>query len=256
MKFIQFLVNLFDKRYRPNVGPPDRNYNYSLDHSFLQMLQPGDIILYRLSGPKDFPGSVISHMTSSPYNHIEVHVFDGYDISAGTGGVTFIDLYRANVLGSLKVDVLRLKDGLSREQRLIILSKMFQSLLKPYDYIKLIGFPFLKDKVALRRAGNDAYICSELVAWAYKNAGIDLIKGRPESIEAPVDISRSNVLEYVGTFSRGIKMGGDYRNEFFKQETTNLARFVAEFMGLLSQKDEYYRGLYLNKTLLEGEISG
>lgn len=256
MKAIQKIIGIFDKNNRVYSIPPKRNYDYDLDHPFVKDLEDGDIILYRFGGKKDFSGGVISSITSSPYSHVEVHVFDAYDISASTCGVTFTDLYKQAIMKEKSIDILRLKGGLSREERLIIFSKLSQAILKPYDYANLVGFPFLKGKAALRRAGNDAYMCSELTAWAYKNAGIDLIKDSPESVEAPADIARSNLLEYVGTYIKGEKIDGNHRNEFAGEEYSDMSKFTSKFIGLLSNKDEYYKGLYLNRILLDGEVSG
>lgn len=255
MEFIQSLVDLINPKHKAVAKPPVRKYDYDLDHPMIKELREGDIILYRFRGEKDFPGGVISYMTSSPYSHVETHTFDGYDVSASTNGVTFVDLYKSHIVdGENRVDVMRLKGGLSREQRLIIFSKLAQSLLKPYDYANLVGFPYLKGEAALRKAGNDAYICSELTAWAYNNAGLDLIKATPESIESPSDVARSDLLDYVGTFEKGVKLEGNFRNEFHGEEYSRFSEFIAKFMGLLTKRDEYYKGLYLNKALLEGEI--
>lgn len=262
MFFIQKALNKFNVKNKTINMPPPRDFEVDEDMDYYRFLEPGDIILCRFGGKKDFTGGVICEMTSSPYSHAEVHIRDGYDISAGTHGVTFIDGYKRNVFGRKGVigkthfggmDIVRLKGGLTREQRLIIQAKLMQALLLPYDYINLFCFAFLKNKSAIRRAGNDAYVCSELVSWAYKNADIDLIKSRPESIEAPCDIGRSDVLDYIGTFVKGEKVDGNYRNEFMNLEYSVLSKMVSNFMGLFTRRDEFYKGLYLNKTMLEGE---
>lgn len=262
MFFIQKTLNKLGPDGKATNTPPTRKFEVDKESDYYKALQPGDIILYRFGGKKDFTGGIICEMTSSPYSHSEVHITDGYDISAGTQGVTFVDGYKHNVIGRKSViggahhagmDIFRLKGGLSREKRLIIQAKLMQSLLLPYDYVNLIGYPFMKGKSALRRAGNEAYICSELVSWSYKNADIDLIKGKPESIEAPCDIGRSDLLDYIGTFVKGDKVKGDYRNEFLEEEYSVLSKLVSDFMGLFTKKDEFYEGLYTNKKLLEGD---
>lgn len=232
--------------------PPKRNFELDPDLDLTKELKPCDIFLYRL-GKGNFLGGVISHMTSSPYTHAEIHMHEGYSISAAAVGMTYYDTYRGNVKGSNVVDVFKLNRELTREERLIIEAKASQSLLKPYDYINLIGFHFLSGKLAAKKAGNDAYICSEHVAWVYKNAGIDLIVAKPESIEAPADIGMSGVLNYVGTFSKGMKLKGNWRNEFIDEEPSWWSKFVSKLMGLFSKRDEYYEGMQLNRAILEGK---
>lgn len=264
MFFIQRMLGKLSPKGKPTRVPPKRNFEVDENSDFYKNLLPGDILLYRFGGKKDFTGGIICEMTSSPYSHSEVHIKDGYNISAGPQGITFVDGYKHNVIGKkavvgkhvyrANIDIFRLKGGLSREQRLIIQAKLMQALLLPYDYINLAGFPFLRGKSAVKRAGNDAYICSESVAWSYKNAGIDIIKDKPESIEAPCDIGRSDILEYIGTFVAGKKIEGDHRNEFLQEEYSVLSKMVSNFLGLFSKKDEFYEGLYINKKLMEGEV--
>lgn len=254
MLLLQGIINEFSKkRDRPTHTPPARNFIVDTDSDLVKNLQPCDIVLYRFTGKKDLTGGVISYITSSPYSHAEIHMFDGYDVSAGAHGVTFTDIYWGNLVHGYVVDVLRLNREMTREERLIIQAKAYQAIHQPYDYTNLIFFPFMGAKAAAQKAGNDAYMCSELTAWAYNNAGIDLIKGKPESIEAPCDIGRSAILNYVGTFMGGKKISGDFRNQFIGEEYSFAAKMIAKLMGAFTVKDEYYKGLYLNKSLLEGQ---
>lgn len=243
--------------------PPDRDYDMngrSLD--LLEDAKEQDIVLYRMH-PKSLTSGIISHFTSSPYSHAEIYQFDGYTISADGNGITFKDLYKATVYGAKppigplvaqNVDIFRLKGGLTREQRLIIQAKALQSLAKPYDYSSLLNFPYLRGEKALKRSADDAYICSEHVAWCYKNAGIDIIKDRPEAIEAPADIGLSDVLEYVGTYVRGKRIKGSHRNKFYEQEYSFLQKLIGGAMKLFSKKDEFYKYVRANKKLMKGEI--
>lgn len=261
LRLIQFLLGLFNKDAKAKHYPPKRDFAVPVC-DLVQDLQPGDIILYRFGGPDDFTGGVISHMTSSPYSHAELYIKDGYDISAGSHGVGFVDLYKFNLIGKkpiigeekpFRVDIFRAVNRLTREQRLIIESKAYKSILMPYDYFNLVGFPFIKTKRAVEMAGNEAYICSEHAAWAYANAGIDLVEGKPESIEAPADIGTSDRLEYIGTYDEGKKLSQNYANEFIDEEYSNLQKITSKFMGLFSERDEFYKGVYLNRAKLEAE---
>lgn len=262
MYLIQQLLNWLGPEGKVSDKPLERKFDVP-DCDLVRDVQPGDIIVYRFGSKDDFTGGIISHMTSSPYSHAELHIKDGHDISATSHGIGFVDLFQNNIKGKkaviggiqpFNVDVFRLKGGLSREQRLIIEAKAFESLLMPYDYINLAWFNYFTPEGAAKRAGNEAYICSEHVAWAYNNAGIDLIKDRPESIEAPADIGRSDVLEYIGTYVEGVKLQDDLRNKFLDEEYSNLQKLISTFMGLFSKKDEYYQGVAINKDLLEGEV--
>jgi uncharacterized protein YycO len=176
------------------IKPIKKRYKNDLTKNLLK----GDIILHRASSK--FIGSLISDFTKSPYSHAEIYIGDGWCVSAEAKGITFSDN-----LNKTFVDVMRLKGNLTREQRGIVLEKAYQSLAKPYDYLFIVGFPFIGPKSAARRAGDVAYICSELTAWCYKEAGIDLIPGLPEDIEAPADIANSDKLDWIGAWNKSYK---------------------------------------------------
>jgi hypothetical protein len=232
--------------------PQKRKFSLDTNSDLWNELKPCDLVFYRLK-KNDFIGGVISYITSSPYIHVEFHAFDGYSISAGTVGVTYADTISYSKSG-YNLDLYRLNREITREERLIMEAKAAQALLKPYDYIHLFVFPFLSERAAAKKAGNDAYICSELVAWIYKNADIDLIPSKPESAEAPADIAMSDSLDYIGTFdSNGRRVIGNLRNKFWKEEYNNLQKIVGNIMNFFSVKDEYYKGLMLNKRKLKEE---
>ncbi|MCG3215815.1 MAG: hypothetical protein KAS63_03830 [Candidatus Heimdallarchaeota archaeon] len=172
------------------IKPIKKHYTNNLTDDLLK----GDIILHRATGK--FISSLISDFTDSPYSHAEIYIGDGWCVSAEAKGVTFSDK-----LNTKFVDVLRFKGGLPRDKRGIILEKAYQSLAKPYAFLKLLRFAFYYGpKSVARRAGKVAYICSELTAWCYKLADIDLIPELPEDIEAPADIAKSEVLEWIGAW--------------------------------------------------------
>jgi hypothetical protein len=253
---------MYRNRNKIHMQPPERNFSGDCD--LKRDLKSGDIILYRFVGKNDISGGVISHLTSSPYSHAEIHIKDGYTIAATSNGLSFRDLLKYNIkqykpsLGpskkgqTLNVDLFRFKSGLSREQRLIIEAKALETLAMPYDYLNLFTFPFLSGKQALRKSGNDAYICSEHVAWCYKNAGIDLIEDKPEAIEAPADLGYSEKLTYIGTYVEGKKIESNYKNKLMNQEYSLLQKFISSLMGLFSKKDEFYKGLKDNKAVMGG----
>jgi len=204
-------------------------------------LKVGDIVLPRISGSSAWISGVICHFTSSPYYHVEINVKDGYNISANGTGVGWNDIYVKPIF-----DLFRFKGGLDRTQRLMIYAKAAQSILKPYDYTHLFGFPFVKRKSAVRKAGNDAYICSELTAWIYDEIGLPLIGDIPTSMTAPADIGHSDALEYVGAYKNGWKIVAE-PNEFLSEDKEIIGKKASKFLEAISTRDEYYEGLYLNR---------
>lgn len=247
--------------------PPTRDYIVE-ENDLIRDLKPCDIVLYRTTGPEDLTSGIISYFTSSPYNHAELYMFDGYTIAADSIGITFRDMYKENVYGhipvfgkkepiDLRVDILRLGGGLNRNQRLIIEAKAYKTLACQYDFHGLFTFPFFKNNnEALRRSVDDMYVCSEHVAWCYKNAGIDLIEDVPESIESPADIGMSDILEYVGTYEHGKKIDGNYKNKFIDETISDFQKAVSNILGAFSTRDEYYAKLAKNQELLKGKVYG
>ena len=211
------------------------------DNDLTAILQKGDIILYR-GEYRSFTSALIMEFTRSPYSHAEIYVGDGWSISAERYGISLEDHCNSGF-----IDIMRSKGGLSREQRGIVLEKAYQSLAKPYEYIGLIGFPFGGENAAARRSANQAYICSEVTAWCYKEAGIDLIADKPEAIEAPADLAKSPKLQWLGAWRGAKPFPAAEHNKFHKLQLNKKAGFakwlVKNVADLLSEKDEYYERL-------------
>lgn len=224
------------------------------DCDLFREIKSGDIVLYRFDPKSDIIGSIIGYFTYSPYSHCEVYVSDGWDISAEANGVTYVDLQSR--IKKNKIDIFRLKGGLNEEQLLKIMSFLEKTVAYPYDYVNLGFFYLIKRSNACRFAGNSAYICSELVSLAYKQASIDLISEKQESIEAPADIARSDLLEYIGTYENGDLIHKDKRNEFLDFTRNFIGEIIFKILGVFTDADEFYRGLYENKKLLKGSLNG
>jgi hypothetical protein len=235
----------FDK---PKTSFSRRDYPV-VETDFSKNLKPCDIILYRAHGKDDFTGWTISHLTYSPYSHTEIHIMDGYSLSANWNGVGYNDLYEH----AKCVDIFRLNRELTREERMTICAKATQSLLKPYDYSNLVLFPFASKDDAMRMSLNNAYICSELAEWIYSEAGIDFVVDKPNAIMAPADIGRSDILNWVGTFLNGEKIAGYQRNAFLPEQEDKLAEFIAGVMGAFTNADEVYKELARNGYYLKGK---
>jgi hypothetical protein len=214
-------------------------------------LEKGDIILYR-GQYSSFTSALIMEFTRSPYSHAEIYVGDGWSISAEAYGISLEDHCNTGF-----IDIMRVEGGLSREQRGVVLEKAYQSLAKPYEYLGLIGFPFGSEKAAARRSANQAYICSEVTAWCYKEAGFDLIKNRPEAIEAPADLAKSPVLEWLGAWKAAKPFPAAVHKKFHPTQLDKKAGFakwlVKNVADMWSERDEYYERLLQERSLTNRE---
>jgi hypothetical protein len=244
---IQALIEFLGNKVKEQ--PPKRIFDPECD--LYNDLEKCDIMAVRTSGT--FYSGIISEFTKSPYSHTQLHTESGYAISAEPNGVGFVDPIEENKKGNEVIDIFRLKGGLTRDQRMKIESKAYKSILVPYNYINLFKFPFLTSSSAVKYSGNKAFICSEHVAWCYHNAGLDLVSDRPENIEAPVDIAKSDALEYIGTYVKGVKLKENFSNKFMGEEVTFLQKLTSRLIGLFTKKDEFYSGLQVNKSKMLNE---
>jgi hypothetical protein len=211
---------------------------YKIVSPLTEVLLPGDIILYRAWGYQ-IMGGLITDFTKSPYSHAEIYTGDGWSIEAGARGVSFNNAFHTNI-----VDILRWKSGLSNDQRRVIIGKAYQSLAKPYEYLLLLGFPFISRKAAIQRAANQAFVCSEIVAWCYGEAGLKVCENmKPTSVRAPADFGLSKNFEWIGFYHNAEKVLDGERNvwHMIQGKRNCFARFVIEFLiNPLTKKDEYY----------------
>ena len=238
-------MKIFNILKRGCIKPITKKYTTALT----AVLEKGDIILHR-SG-SSFIGSLISVFTDSPYSHAEIYIGDGWCVSAEAKGITFSDSLNKGF-----IDIMRLKEGLTRHQRGIVLEKAYQSLAKPYDYLLLVGFPFIGPKSAAERAGHVAYICSELTAWCYKEAGIDLIPGLPVEIDAPADIAKSDKLDFKGSWRKGEPQKDAKLNVRHKLQGKNhwLARILFKLVEPLTLKVEYEKAIVVKQAKIKEDL--
>ena len=230
---MRFGWNPFRKKCKLRIKPSEY-----YDNDLTRFLEKGDVLLYR-GQFKNFLSALIMEFTNSPYAHADIYVGDGWSISAESYGITLNDHCNSEF-----IDVMRLKGGLSRENRGIILEKAYQSLAKPYEYFGLLVFPFGTEKAAAERSANAAYFCSELVAWCYSEAKIDLIEGKPEAIEAPADLAHSDKLEWLGSWRNGQPFDEAKMHEFHKFQLNKKGGFakwlINKIVDKISGRDEYY----------------
>lgn len=231
----------------PNKVPPNRSSIIETDLN--ADIRRGDIVLYRVK-PESLISAIISEISQSPYSHSEIHLYGGYDISAESNGVGFIDLYKSCLENN--VDIFRFPN-LTREQGLAIQAKAMQSIATPYDYENLFKFKFATSKEIAQFAGNQAYICSELVAWVFSEAGINLIKDKPTSITSPADLAKSTVIEYVGTYEKGKKLSDNLKNIFLNKEKNELAQSIGGFINSIADIVKAFReGIEKNRSKMNG----
>jgi hypothetical protein len=254
--FISELIRAFSPR--PNLTLPIRpSYFPSTITDLMKDLKECDVILYRVHEKENFVGNIISHMTSSPYCHAAFHIGDGYVIAADQGGVGYDDVF----LGNLTIDVLRLNREITDAEKTKLVTLAKAQLNKPYDYWNLLEFSHLSKEQALEMSGGTSFICSELVAWLFKQIDVEIVAGKIIALEAPADLGRSSILDYIGTYINGDKVHPNfnpvfrkenYRNEFLADYETQLAEFVADFEDMFSNTAAYYAQLNKNKQLLIG----
>ena len=97
---------------------------YKISSKLTEVLQKGDIMLYRAWG-NQILGGLITIFTRSPYSPADIYVGDGWSVGALSQGMSldnhfhtdFVDIFRCPTMTEIQKDV--------------ILGKAFQSLAKP-----------------------------------------------------------------------------------------------------------------------------
>lgn len=167
--------------------------NYTFDY------QVGDIIA--IKNRSGFISSGIRLLTSGKYSHTEMILSKAkYDdafrftFAANNGlGVHYNSLYRY-IKNNISFDVLRIKEGLSNDQKKKLWEGHFKYHGAGYDHRGTIGtlFPFIKDDPT-------DWFCSELNATQYMNdLGIMAWGEKVDPSEiTPVDFCKSDFFEIV-----------------------------------------------------------
>ena len=158
-----------------------------------ELLVPGDIVLVH---GKHLLSAVIRIITQSHWNHAVLYIGDGNFIESRKGGVqiTMIDDFVKKDIG-----VYRHKTA-TKEQLDMVCVNALSKQGSGYDVAGLFGIAWLlftfQRGTARDLGSKNKYLCSELVASAYKEAGIPLTRFSP-SQTSPSDIDLSNVLMRV-----------------------------------------------------------
>ena len=206
--------------------------------------KPGDILLHRHTN-QDFLGEVITKITHSEYSHAEVYYGEGWSLSAegrgvmavqcDRGGKSFVDLCR-----HVDLDAGDAEEAGARET---IVRAAAQRLGDPYDVATLVMFPFMGRTEIERAAKNDAAICSELVADAYREAGLRLSDRVYTPEVAPADISRGGKVRLVGSYLGSTKVEGTQLDVYDRRQGTDqfdAANVISFMIRLFSSVDDEY----------------
>jgi uncharacterized protein YycO len=156
----------------------------------LRTPQLGDFGLTKGKGLAMF---AIRHGTASRYGHACVALY-----STPTNKVIIIEAMPDGARSRV-VDVDEFvwsNLSLTDEQRRVIGNKAEQCIGLPYDWKAIVGFVIRVWKARWSTGSDDhaddKLICSELVAWAYREAGFDLAPG-----VAPGDVSPGDLADWL-----------------------------------------------------------
>jgi len=221
--------------------------NKKYDTEMTKDLKKGDVLLYRIMQKGDFisriVNNVIAQFTDSVYFHVEIYVGDGWSVTAGKHGVHFSD----SIIHVSNFDALRFKGGLSEEQADIITLNCYKQVGKPYDYLATLLMPFASRKAILRRSANEAWMCSELTAWCYRRANIDLVPHFEKVANiSPMDIACSGELEYIGSWYEGQRVadGQLHVRNSYQKEPGAISKFITNrIIKPRSSRDDFYNQL-------------
>jgi hypothetical protein len=222
-----------------------------IESDLTSLLEPGDIVLYRALGHQVL-GGLITDITDSPYSHCEVYARDGWTIEAGVDGVSYSDGMHGYKGG---VDILRWKGGLTEDQKKRVVMAAEREIGDPYQYTLLLLFPFLSRKALARRAAIHSFICSELVAHAYAENGLNSCdNGELDAADAPADFGYSRNLDWLGCYVTAEKNDQARRNLWNDQIQGRRNSFDKALVALLvnpfSMKTDYYEKLAQAKKAL------
>ena len=112
---------------------------------------------------------LIRWRTWSEYSHAAWVFPDGSVIEAWKGGVTHAPSILAGHVPDTEVHLFTL--DLTADQRWAIQDFLIAQIGKPYDYTAILGLGLRRDWQE-----EDAWFCSELVAWAFQHAGEPLFR--------------------------------------------------------------------------------
>lgn len=159
----------------------------------ISQLQKGDIIL---STTSDFVSKVVKIGTHSKFSHARLYIGGGYIIEAIDPFVRREDLSKI-IKGDLYTAVYRM-DNLSQKQKNNIAIYAENQRGKEYDLSGAIGSVGISPILTLQNLlfPEADFYCSELVAFAYKKAGVKLEGFSSQT--TPKDLAHNGKLKYLG----------------------------------------------------------
>lgn len=193
----------------------DVNYN-KLEKLSLKDLKPGDIIFFD-ENPKttcSFVTRQVSRETKSRISHLvlffknDMHEYMIFQARGANRKKTYIA--PIHIRKDYKYIVLRLKNGLSKEEEKRLLEQVLEhinikfSLIKIYTlWINRILIRFYKDWFPFIDMGKNPLkskrvFCSEVIATVYRNIGRNISNKPDPALVAPIDLFNSPELEIVG----------------------------------------------------------
>ena len=158
----------------------------------------GDLLCFKGRG---FVSWAIRRVTKSDYSHVglvfnyESRVFCLESVGTGVRLILMSELVRHYEGG---IDYFSIKA--SEAEKKSAISWAFGQLGKKYDTIGIYRFlrHIMGGDVSVMRQ-NDEWFCSELVAKAYKEAGVTLVDGEKPAFTSPSDIVKSGLV--MGEFA-------------------------------------------------------
>lgn len=176
-------------------------------------LRTGDILLFRGRGLISW---AIRSVTLSPYSHVAIAYVDGLvpfclEMREGRG-------YRAlpidRAAGKAAIDVYRVlfdeydPDRAIEEMRIFKYKAENQSkVFSGYSYWMIVkrwlrSVPIIRGLFRQPNGDDDPlgsdFVCSTTVAYAVRQAGVDLVHNLPDALTTPGDIARSAALTNIG----------------------------------------------------------
>lgn len=208
------------------------------NNEITEVMKKCDVVVIRELNPFFMIlAAFIMNFTKTPYAHAEMYMGDGWNISSDGAGVNFNDWINKK---GRAFDVFRMED-LTSDQIKIIEGGAYKQIGKPFDYTGMLTLPWANFMV--KKAAKKIYFCSELVSFLYKQAGIDLLEGIDEAIQAPGILVKSPKLKYVATFKDG-KMVHDTRPfemAIWQRKPGKISKFIIEkIIDPSSSIDEVY----------------
>lgn len=154
-------------------------------------LKKADIILVHGAGPID---TLVEIVTRSPWSHVAMVADPGENLAIEAQAFKAVQYRPVSAFKNQSI-IMRIHD-LTDEQREKIVEYAKKQIGKPYDYKAILEelerFEFGK---AIEPEEPGRFICSSLIAAAYKSAGIDLTDC---PLAAPDDLYKSKKLAVVG----------------------------------------------------------